>query len=76
MRHPHPDQPVAVDLRRQLPGGLEGLGRQRCQQRLLDAEVLADGADPVLQAPVVLCPVDGRDSLVELGQRGDLRDVD
>ncbi len=64
-----------VDPRGQLGAGLERLIRQRCQLRLLDGEVLADGVRPGADAASVVSGIPLVDHGVELLERVHLRNL-
>jgi len=73
---PHDDPGVPVDPRGQQQPGLEHLGRQRPQQRLLEGEVLRDAQRPVADPTPIVGEVIGLEELVQLGHRLDLGDRD
>ncbi|MET9535040.1 hypothetical protein ABZY02_31515 [Streptomyces sp. NPDC006649] len=67
------DLAVAVDPWREQPARLEGLLRQRHQQRVLDGEVLVHGPRPRADPAVSVVQVPLVDHLVELSEGVDFR---
>ena len=69
LHHPHGDHRGPVHPGCQHQPRVEGLCGQRCQEGLLGGEVLADGADSVVDPPVIVQGFPFTDAVVEIIQR-------